>query len=89
MPELKNSPSIIIAPVEFHGERADLIRGKGGAGNVGVAVILAVGTVKNTLVGEQDLEQGDASSVRGKCMAHAGSQTIPHVPAVSSAVDAA
>ena len=33
--------------------------------------------------------KGDASSVCSKCMAHAGSQTIPHVPAISPAVGAA
>ena len=54
----------IVAPVKFYRQLTDFIRGKGSTFYIGVTVVLAVGAVKNTFIGKEDLEQRNTAPVR-------------------------
>ena len=60
----------VIPPVEFNCQFHQLFDGKGGALNVIAPPVNAVGAVVYAVVGEHDLEQGNASSVFRKTVAN-------------------
>ena len=76
----------IVASVKFDYQLTDLIRGKCGTSAVVVGAALAVATVIDTVVTQQDLQQGDTSAVPGKTVADAGGTGIAKRALFSAAV---
>ena len=76
----------IVASVKFDYQLTDLIRGKCGTAAVVVGAALAVATVIDTVVTQQDLQQGDTSAVPGKTVADAGGTGIAKRALFSAAV---
>lgn len=67
----------VIAPVEIDGEVDDFLDGEGSAFGVVAFAADAVGAIEDAVVGEEDLEEGDAAAVFGIGMtdAHTGGIT--------------
>nr|GFD54271.1 hypothetical protein [Tanacetum cinerariifolium] len=60
-----------VATIEVQGQRHDFFRGESCTGDVAGAAIDAVLAVVQAEVGEQDLQQRDAATVRGIAVANA------------------
>lgn len=70
-PRREKQPFDVIALVEFKRDGDHFFNGKGGAGNVIAAAVDAVGAVVLAIIGQQNLEQGDATAVIGPAVADA------------------
>ena len=80
----EEEPLDVVAPVEGGRDLRDLPRREGGARHVVAAAVDAVGAVVNAVVGEQQLQQGDAAPVVGPRVADARRAGMAQ-PAPSSA----
>ena len=79
----------IVAPVKFYRQLTDFIRGKGSPFYIGVTVVLAVGAVKNTFIGKEDLEQRNTAPVRRERVTDPTGEGVPHAGAIATAVHTA
>ena len=57
----------------------DLLRGKGGSGNIIGLSIQTIFTVEDTFIGHQNLQQRNASAIRRKAVTDPGLRAVPHV----------
>ena len=85
----EKQPLDIVAPVEAHGELAQLPGGEGRPGHVVGPAVHTVGAVVGAYIGHQHLQQGDAPAVGGKGVAAAGKGGAAHRPRPSGPVQAA
>ncbi|MPL99232.1 hypothetical protein SDC9_45449 [bioreactor metagenome] len=74
----EKEPFDIVSPVHLDGQVREFPGSEGGPRDVGAPPVHAVGAVENAVVGEQDLEQGDAPSVVGPAMADAAEGGAAH-----------
>ena len=76
----------VIAPVKFHRQCTDLVRRKGGPGHIVAPSVNAVFAVIDALICKQDLQQGNASPVRGEAVAYPRLGAAPYASAVIGAL---
>ena len=67
----------IISFVKFHGDTAELLRGKGGAHLIVGAAVQTVFTVIDALIREQDFQKRNTPSVCGKAVTDTCSTGVP------------
>ena len=78
IPELKTVPRCNYAG-KLHSQCTDLLRGKGGSGNIIGLSIQTIFTVEDTFIGHQNLQQRNASAIRRKAVTDPGLRAVPHV----------
>jgi hypothetical protein len=62
----------IIPPIKLTGKLHQFLHGKGGSPDIRRGPVYAVGAVKTTAIGIQDLEEADTAAIFGPTMAYPG-----------------
>ena len=76
----------VIAAVEVEGEVDDFVDGEAGAFDIGGNAVDAVLAIVDAMVGEEDLEKGDAAAIGSVGVANAGAVGVSHAaPAFAGA----
>lgn len=78
----EEEPLDVVPLVEIEGEIDGFLHGEGGAAHVAGSTVDTVVAIVDAAVGEQDFQQGDASSVRGVAVANARSAGGPDAAAI-------
>ena len=84
-PRTQKKPLNIIPPIELHGQLTDLIRRKRCPRHIIGPPVQAILTVKNTLIGKQNLQKRNTPPVCRKAVTDPRLHTIPNpIPGISS-----
>ena len=79
----------IIAAVKLDHQSADLLRGECSAGQIVVAVILAIAAVVYAVIGHEYFQQGNTAAVTGKAVTDTCRDRIPYAVSPATAVNTA